>query len=80
MTREISIDRLSCRAREYFGGDVQGFWIEREPGRGATFYSVVQRPHWGGGRREAARVCALSARDAAKQFNRMARGASRSHS
>lgn len=68
--------RLSARAHEYFGGDVQRFRFCREC-RG--IYSIVQTPHWGNPR-VAASVGALDARDAAKMFNAMAAQSDRRYS
>ncbi len=66
--------RLSARAREYFGGDVQGFWIERpSPGH----YELWQRPHWGSPRRVSAAFG--DAREAIRKFNQDARDADRNH-
>jgi hypothetical protein len=60
--------RLSARATEYFGGDVQAFGLQRES---EGVYVIAQVPHWGS-KRIAARVYADDARAAAVQFNSMA--------
>lgn len=60
--------RLSARATEYFGDDVQAFGLQRES---EGVYIIAQVPHWGS-KRIAARVYADDARAAAVMFNRMA--------
>lgn len=60
--------RLSERATDFFGGDVQGFGLQREK---EGLYAIVQIPHWGD-KRIVARVAADDARMAAVQFNLMA--------
>lgn len=74
LIREFAIDKLSDRAREYFTGDVQRAWIERE----GREYRVEQLGHWSG-YRVAARVYATSLREAVKRFNAMAREDDRNH-
>ena len=68
----IQTDGMSVRAKEFYGDDVQGFWVEREEYRkGASHYSLYQRPHRGD-KRLAARVCAMTAPEALALFEAMA--------
>lgn len=76
MTREIETSLLSARARDYFGGDVQGFWIERSGGKAPYRYELSQRPHWGNPR-VAASCYAMTADEARKEFDAMAACADR---
>jgi len=65
----IDNSKLTKRAQEYFGGDVQRFEIIK---RDLWNFEIRQYPHWGD-----MRVCARSygptQRDAIKEFNGMAR-------
>jgi len=72
MTNWTFIDnsKLSKRAQEYFGGDVQRFEIVK---RGPDcFFELRQYPHWGN-----VKICAIvncaTQREAIKEFNDMAR-------
>ena len=64
----IDNSKLSNRAQEYFGGDVQRFEIIK---RGPDHFEIRQYPHWGN-----VRICAVSnaptQREAIKEFNDMA--------
>ena len=64
--------RLNDVAHEYFGDDVQRYWIvrERSPVSYAT-YRLYQQPHRGD-RREFANVVAKTAAEARLLFERMA--------
>lgn len=76
----LSTNNLSPRSREYFGGDVQRFWIEREPHKGvtATKYSIWQQPHWLN-KREVAIVYAFNLQEAIEKFDAIAYFADTEH-
>lgn len=73
--KPLSKYRLSKRAHEFFGGDVQQFQFMH---KGNGVYLIQQIPHWGNPRVVALNV-AGNARDAAKSFNAMARDDERNH-
>lgn len=73
--KHLEKTRLTQRAHEFFGGDVQRFHLLRkEPG----IYVIEQVPHWGN-----PRIVAVAhgddAREAATIFNNMARNSDRAH-
>jgi hypothetical protein len=70
--------RLSDRAHEYFGGDVQRYHIERDDGPSVRAYRLYQVPHRGS-TRECAVVFAATAREARREFNKMARYSDTDH-
>ena len=73
MTKKTVTDRLTKQAKEYFGGDVQRFWIMVSGKRGEPrVYTLWQDPHWLP-RRVAASVIAFTHREAARKFNSMAK-------
>lgn len=65
----IDNNKLSKRAQEYFGGDVQRFEIIK---RGPWQFEIRQTPHWGNVRMTA-QSGGPTQRDAIKEFNDMAR-------
>ena len=65
----IDNSKLSNRAQEYFGGDVQHFSFYKV---GPWSFEIRQQPHWGN-TRVAARVGAETQREAIKELNEMAK-------
>ena len=77
MARHIE-SNLNARAHEYFGGDVQRYWIERDKRAGAAVYRLYQMTHRGGAR-EAACVIAFKADKARQMFNAIAESDAAEH-
>lgn len=78
MEREVTLN-LDERAHEYFGGDVQGYWITVDGARGEVkAWRVWQRPHRGPDRK-AGLVWARTAREATRELNAAARHAVGEH-
>ena len=64
----INLYGLSHAAQEFYGRDVQYFWITRERGAGARTYTLHQMTHRLGAR-QAACVTAHTAEEARAKFS-----------